>query len=362
MKKKKTEIEKKEILRETIASEGVKLKDSVSESSFIKIADSVDLSKLTDGDKQPMFVTVEVLHEGVSRNKTYYDREAIEAIKEQILSSKPNAIRGHIKQEDYNSANPEVETIWIGAGTKTVNGKLALFAKGYVLPTAKFMRTYLKKAVAVGKNVPVSVYFEAKRVFDKAIQAYRVAEIELSQIDWARQGREGVPSLTGVTVLSSEMANNLNDDQEMKFEDLTIEILKEKRADLVEGIQSEAKAVVSEMATDLGIEADKLKETVSEMASELTSVKQENQNLLKSSKELEAKEILREKISNKAIRAVVQEMVLPYVSLDSDVKEVVKEQLESERVKSVLALKKDTSVSPQVEESFSNGMTKIVSK
>jgi len=154
--------------------------------------DKTIISELSDGDKDPMFVTIEVINEGVSRNGRAYDKHVIESLAEQINENKPDGFYGHLADDERHTKFPEPQTIWLGAKVLEVGGKTRLFAKGYILPEAKTLRSYLKKAKVAGKNVAVSVYGLAKVVKDKVKNISIVQDMTLESIDWARPGAEGV--------------------------------------------------------------------------------------------------------------------------------------------------------------------------
>ena len=169
--------------------------------------DEALVAKVVGDDPDPMFVTLEVLNEGVSRNGRYYDLKALQEVAEQINSEHPDGYAGHITQSERATKVPDAEVIWLGSKLVNTNGKNRLFAKGYVLPEAKKRRSYLEKAKAIGKNVSVSIYGTAKQVWDKALKAYRQMNIDLESIDFTRPKSEGVPNGKLGFALTSEMAS-----------------------------------------------------------------------------------------------------------------------------------------------------------
>lgn len=174
----------------------------------VPIAPDVNIEELTKGDKDPMFVTIEALNDSkASRNNNYYDIKTLQSIAEQVNKLKPDAFQGHLEDKDRPYKNPESQTIWIGAKIFNIDGVNRLFIKGYVLPSAKQRRSYLKAAKAAGKAVFVSIYGRAKQLYDKAIQASRVVDIRLESIDWARAGGAGIDTL-GFVNITREMADD----------------------------------------------------------------------------------------------------------------------------------------------------------
>lgn len=367
---------KNKVLQEITQLNDIVLSEQVKDDSFIKLAKGVNIEKLTEGDDNPMFVTLEIIHEGVSKNRVNYTRKDIKELYKQILERKPNAYQGHLTEEERSSKNPDSKTIWVGAGLKEVDGKLTLWGKGYVLPEEKKFRGYLKRAVAAGKRVPVSIYAKSRQLFNKIKGVYNIVSFDLESIDWARDFAEGVPSLTGKVMLTAEMQDfNLITNNEMDLSELTIDQLKNERPDLVDEL-SKSDKVLSEMATSLNVETEVLAETVQKQAQELEAtsetlaeMKQEKANMILES-------VLQEQISDKTVRSVVShvieakldtvvsEMVQSEKNLDkTKLEEVVISEMKTPEIKALLRSKEDNSVPPAVANNNTNtegSMTKVV--
>lgn len=319
------------------------------------------IEKLSEGDKNPMFVTIEVINEGVSRNGRAYDRETIISLAEQINAKKPTGYFGHLKDDERGNKFPEPQTIWIGAKVEEVGGKVRLFAKGYVLPEAKSLRSFLKKAKAISKNVAVSVYGLAQVVVDKVSNTQLVKSMQLESIDWARPGSEGVPNM-GLFTVTSEMADDSEDikkqgeskpmnKQEVlksataaELKEANPEVVSEMVTEAVEAKQAELETVVSEMADvrqSLGLKEDQ----------SVTSVIAEMQQQLK---EAELDNQLREKVESPTARKMVKELVVGEMVSDTTltVANAVDKVLESESGKALVAemLEVAPKVSPKTEQ------------
>lgn len=272
------------------------------------------VAKLADGDKNPMFVTIEVINEGVSRNGRAYDKDTINSLAEQINSKKPDGYYGHLTDEERKTKFPEPQTIWIGAKVEEVGGKTRLFAKGYVLPEAKGLRSYLKKAKAAGKNIAVSVYGLAQVVKDTVRNVSLVKSMSLESIDWARPGSEGVLNM-GMFSVTSEMTDKLTADKgeevmerQEVLKTATVEELKESNpavitemvAEAVSEKETELNAIVTEMTdvrTALGLEEDKdAVETIKEMTGKLSA--------------MELDEQLRDKVESPTARKIIKQLVV----------------------------------------------------
>lgn len=370
---------RKSKLQEAFSLSNIVLSEQLQTDDFIQLAEGVDLAELTKGDKDPLFVTVEVIHEGVSRNNKYYDRSIIEELCKQILSKKPNAYQGHLDVSEMNNKNPDAKTIWIGAGLKEVDGKLALFAKGYLLPKDTKFKDYMRRAVAAGKRLPVSIFAMSNQVYDSVKKVYRIVGLSLQSIDWAREFAEGVPSLTGTALLTTEMSEfNLLNNLEMDYDKITLKDLKDNRPDIVSEIESNVKStqVVAEMASSLNVSEEVLVETVQNQGKELSNLKGIVAETRKSQARTVVEKVLLENISDDAVRLVVEtevnknlDNVLTEMAQESNldenkIKEVVTEQLKTDEVKALLRRKTDTSVPASVKNTpqSKGSITKIVNR
>ena len=275
------------------------VKEMKSDSSGFKVdvpfAGGVDIVQLKKGDKDPLFVTVEALSEQISVNKNLWTRRALESIAEQVNKKKPDAYLGHMKDEDRGYKTPESQTIWLGAKVEDLKGKSRLFIKGYVLPYAKSLKQYLKKSKAASKKVVVSVSGVAKKMWDSAKDAYNVEGFELESIDWSHPEMAGMKG-PGYLSLTSEMKKKV---RKMKYEDLTVEKLEEKRPDLVKEMVKASKETVSEMKKEVG----KQEETVKEMKTELAGYRENEVNGYLDEK-------LTGEISHKPTRTIFRKLVV----------------------------------------------------
>lgn len=308
----------------------------------VPFASGVDIKKIKEGDKDPLFVTVEAMNPQVSRNKNAWTLEAMKNVAKQVNENKPDAYLGHMKEEDRGYKAPESQTIWLGAKVKELEGKPRLFIKGYILPYAKSLKDYLKSAKAAGKKVAVSIYGQAEKAWDKAKEAYQVNNFDLESIDWTPAQFAGIDGL-GKFALTSEMKKEI----EMKFEDLTAKKLSEKRPDLVKEIQESAKSeVVSEMKKDskkttkeMTEKLDKKDETIKEMKSELSKYRRKEIDSYIDSK-------LSEEISNGSVKKVFQKLVVS--EMDKTTKEsadkAIKSVIGSEEGKALVKEMKRSSV------------------
>ncbi len=310
------------------------------------------ISKLKDGDTDPMFVTIEVINEGVSRNGRAYDKKTIESLAEQINADKPNGYYGHLNDDERKTKYPEPQTIWIGAKVSEVGGKLRLFAKGYVLPEAKSLRSYLRKSKAVGKNVAVSVYGLAKVVKDTVNNTMRVKSMALESIDWARPSSEGVLNM-GLFSVTSEMTDNSDDLTSGKGEDMNKEeVLKTLTAD---ELKEHNPTVISEMITEATEPIEQAKEVlVTEMADVRTALQLDDEaSVVETVKEMtdringyELDNQLSAKVESPSARKVIKQLVISEMTSGTAVDEAVTNVLDSETGKELI--KEMLEVAPRV--------------
>ena len=314
------------------------------------------IAQLSEGDKDPMFVTIEVINEGTSRNGRTYDKDTIYSLAEQINAKKPDGYYGHLTDDERSTKYPEPQTIWISATVKEVEGKLRLFAKGYVLPEAKKLRSYLKKAKVAGKNVAVSIYGMAKVLKDKASDNVLVKSMSLESIDWARPGSEGVPNM-GIFSIASEMTDNSNKKQGVKSMDKK-EVLKSAT---FEDISEANPELVTEMVADI---TAKTEDAYNEVLSEITNIKNalgidDSSNSIEVINEMRVKlnefEIdsqLQQKVEQPSARKVLKGLVVAEMNNGKDVESSIDVVLSSETGKAIISemITVAPKVAPKVEQ------------
>lgn len=333
--------------------EGLTEKGIISEMSSdvgvdVPFAIGVDIKELTKDDDDPLFVTVEALNPQISRNKRIWSEDIIKDVAKQILSKKPDAYKGHLKEADRDSASPTAQTIWLGATMKNMDGKLRLFIKGYVMPYAKELKQYLRAAKAAGKRVSVSVYGEALQKWNSVKKAYDMLQFNLESIDWARPGSEGVPG-TGFLQLASEMSKG---DEIMDREDVIKSVTVSEMKSINEGLYKEIRqegevdaknAIVQEMQTKIDEAEAKAKEfsdALPEGVEKTPSVIQEMVSSHNSLLESYLGGQIESKVSSKGVRSIVNRQVVSEMAGQFRTKALVDAMLEkvlsSEEVKCIV--------------------------
>jgi len=314
----------------------------------VPLAKGVNIKKLVKNDKDPMFVTIEALNTSVSKSKRKYTPAVIQEIAKQINANKPDAYEGHLTESERGTKRPKPQTIWLGAAVKSVGGKMRLFVKGYVLPYAKELKGYLRAAQAAGKKVAVSIYGQAKQVWDGANKVYNMSEFRLESIDWARSGSEGVPTL-GYLALASEMKGEklMNREEIIKslkfgeLEEFNSKLVSEMRGEIGEELKEAVEAEFKENKdSELGLIREmlgakkkvELAGVVSEMKDELDGLRQEKADRFVESS-------LAKRVQNKAARKVLKSMVVREMEGEYNLKvvgEIVNKTIRSKEGKAVV--------------------------
>lgn len=292
------------------------------------------LRGVAEGDSDPMFVTMNIATEGTSKNGRYYSRETIQSMADQINAEVTDGHNGHLSDQERATKRPDPVALWLGARVIEKNGKAHLYAKGYVMPEEHKLRSYLRKAKAIGKNVAVSVFGKAeKAVYDRQRKAYNLVNFVLQSIDFARSKSEGIPN-DGTLILASEMVNEIEEEQTMKREEviksLKAEELHTHNPDLVAEMQQEVidsqEVTVSEMETITGLVGENPAEAIAEMQRE--------------NRELHLDRELTDKVKIRGARPALREMVIAEMELSeavTNVAEMVDQVLGSAEGKAVIA-------------------------
>lgn len=180
----------------------------------VPIAADVDYAALVAGDSDPVFLTLPIGKVGViSGNGRFYDEAFVQELERQALANKPIGLMGHLSEQDRATAFPSEAVHWVGVKR---DGDL-LWAKGYV-PSGP-ARDRIRRYKAAGKKIATSIDAFAKGVYDEGLKAYRMLadSMRLNQIDIAPADRAGIPGLAAVPILTTEMAetNENNEEQIM---------------------------------------------------------------------------------------------------------------------------------------------------
>lgn len=314
---------------------------SISEMSAVATGGEIDVpvdnskvEKLLTRDKDPMFVTIQVAREGVSKNGRIYSAETMQEIADQINTHQPDGYNGHMTDEERKHKNPRAETIWLGAKvSKDKDGKTCVYAKGYVLPSAKSRREYLQTAFDLGKNVAVSIFGGAeKAIYNASQKAYDIKGLFLESVDWARSRSEGIPN-DGTLILTSEMHDNKSKENDMTLE----EALKSAK---LEDVRAHNPALVTEMETAARenyvpvAEMTSIQEMVG--AKDATEAETKISEMQTSLKKHDINAEVDAHVPVKSARSVIRKMALQEMKLDEDAKTTVERVLQTDHAKAII--------------------------
>lgn len=290
------------------------------------------LKSVAADDQNPLFVTLNIATEGVSKNGMNYSRETIQSMADQINAEVTDGLSGHLTDEERKTRRPDPVTLWLGARVIVKDGRALLYAKGYVMPEELKLRSYLRRAKAVGKNVAVSVFGKAeKATYDVHKKAYTLQGFILQSVDWARSKSEGMPN-DGTLILASEMHNEGGDtvNREQTIKSLNAEDLRTHNPALVAEMETNAVqgVNVAEMEAITGLVGENPAVAVAEMQRENRALKLD-QELVGKVRAHNARPVLRQ--------MVVAEMEAATDQTAINVSEMVAKVLGSDEGKAIVA-------------------------
>ena len=168
----------------------------------IPVFKDVNIKELTQGEKDPVFVTLPIGMANVkSGNNRYYDEAFLTEMEKQVQANKPIGLMGHLSSEERSFAFPAEAVHWVG--TRRV--KEYLLGKGYI-PEGE-PRARLQRYRATKKKIATSIDATADGVWDSKLEAYKMLSetLVLNQIDIAPADRAGISDLSAVPLLTTEM-------------------------------------------------------------------------------------------------------------------------------------------------------------
>lgn len=301
----------------------------------LKLPDSINISKLTAGDKDPMFVTIEVLTPTKSANKVIYKEQDLYSLKDEINSKKPYAYNGHIAEGEESSKNPRAYTQWLYADVIESEGTKKLYAKGYVFKSAKTLREKLIAADAIGKKVPVSIYGKANQNYNSDLDGYEIDDLTLESIDWARDFSQGVASAGSVSITKETKKEKLDNFNMKKLKEMSLEEVKAERADIKEALEDfkKAKTLITEMTQELNVEENRLTETIKETILKNKDLEEQNKKLQEQVTFIEVDTELQARLKIPAVLNIAKRLVLSEMAKGVDRKTAITNVLNSEEIK-----------------------------
>jgi len=163
----------------------------------VRISESVDYNKLTEGDDNPVFITLPIGQvDTKSRNGRHYNRENVETIVNAINEQRSIGQKGHLRDDERAYRFDIPPLFWLGATLET-DGRA--WAKGYVLQSAPDVREYVRVAKATNSKIGTSIYGTGD-VDDEG----NVSNLDIESIDLAHPGRLGVEMAGAVPIVTQE--------------------------------------------------------------------------------------------------------------------------------------------------------------
>src|SRR5680860_172987 len=90
--------------------------DSTSSDQLVPL-DAELIKAVSEGDSDPLFLTMQILSEGVSKNQRNYSRELVQQVAESINANRPNGYQGHLSSEERKTKAPDPLVMWLGASS-----------------------------------------------------------------------------------------------------------------------------------------------------------------------------------------------------------------------------------------------------
>jgi len=164
----------------------------------IQVGSSVNLTKLTEGDPHPVFVTLPIAKVGAtSRNGRKYDTAAVQSIVAKINTSRSTGIRGHLTEAERATRFDLPSLVWIGAQLEP-NG--LAWAKAYVPTYSADTREFFRIMSVVESEVGTSIYGTAD-----IDESGNVTNLQIESIDLGHPQRLGVASAAAIPIVTSEL-------------------------------------------------------------------------------------------------------------------------------------------------------------
>lgn len=304
----------------------------------------VDVTELTAGDDDPMFLTLPIGKANAkSDNGRYYDEEWLQELERQVVENRPVGIMGHIRAEDVATEFPPEAIHWVGVRRI---GEM-LWGKGYVPPGEA--RERVRRYKATNKKLATSIFAKARGVWDGTVGALRmVAEtLQLHQIDIGPADRVGIPSLAAVPRITAEMMQPENETEqetdmdkmqvirEMTVEDARLLPDPVREAILADVDEPAEVAIVAELRSELGLDEK------ADLPAVIGKLKEQQEQQAKRAVEQRIQELVTDEekgVKVEAARPIVTELVQARApSTPEEAEAAFTEVVASEQVKGLLS-------------------------
>lgn len=289
----------------------------------VPMIDAIDHQELTEGDDDPVFVTLPLGEVGQeSRNGyRYVGDTALQAIHQAIQQERVQGRRGHT--EWLLHAEQPIVFQWVGS---LIVNETTVWGKAYILPTSegKDVRVAMKAAKASGAKVSTSIEGTGDVEYNEETGQYEVVSLTVDYIDMVShpgiEFAKAQPKLTSENKKESqnENPNELEgdmDNENKATESERIATLKEKhRAELTSLKQqlAEAKAAVRERDELVSIITDNVGDTeypsvvLTEVFTEINELRVENHQLMDATIE----SMVAESVAIETMRPMIVQRVL----------------------------------------------------
>jgi len=220
----------------------------------VPTVDGVDMDELLkkglpDEDQFPFFVTLPIMIQQISGNRRNYDAAFQAEFLSQVINKRPVGNMGHIPDMEIDSAYPPSELNWVGA----MNGADGMtWGKAYMAPGAA--RDHVRRLKATRSKICTSYMGWADQEWDDTLQAWVLSNFVLEKIDLAPPERAGLPDLSVIPKVTTEMAGGDPGDEsedsmnrEEIIQAMTAADVALMPAAVVETIQAQARGGVAEI-------------------------------------------------------------------------------------------------------------------
>lgn len=237
-------------------------------SDFVLSSDASFNANVNSDTREEKFIYA-YTDSGVSANKRDWSPDIMRSIGEQVVSKMPPGYLGHIKPADYGFDFPEPQVVWFGSSiTELAGEQVRLWLKGYLLPTAQKLTTWIKSKAVNSISVYGNVsYSKDSNGVDK------ILNIDLKSIDISRKLAEGLSS--GISGLAVEMSdNNLEGDVCEMSESKTFTIADVKNdSNIMNQLRQEFAAEMSQLCSVLDVKQSQVLDSVKSMVALVTGIK-----------------------------------------------------------------------------------------
>lgn len=209
----------------------------------VPLAEGVELAELTEGDDNPMFITLPIAFVATSRNQVNYAEKDVLRIVSAVNTRNVVGNLGHLPEWErpYTFDIPPLR--WVGAiynaDTRTAWGK------AYVLPTAREVRDYIRASKGANAEIGTSIYGYA----DVDVDGNIVGEtLVLENIDLAHPARLGMPMAARIPHITQEtVKENVQESDSSQETDMGANKPQEETQGVISETETALRTQVSEL-------------------------------------------------------------------------------------------------------------------